>query len=164
MIWLQRILIIFLAFLFILLDVSFFSTFQVLGVSILSSYIVAINFALMKRFESTLIFCIASTIFLAVFSSLPVILIWIIYLLLPMVTFFIRAKYFAVPGIIISVLFFIGASTVMGSILLINSRGLNVSGLTKLFYLVLENAIFGILIYMIFRKMQKKVIYKEIKF
>jgi len=100
------ILIIFLALVLVLLDVSFFSMFSWEDSTIIISYAVAITFALGSNEKKLIIFTASLVLLFAFLSSIPIWADLLLFFFYPYLLFYLRTKYLPTPSILTSLSYF----------------------------------------------------------
>ncbi|MCL5410399.1 MAG: hypothetical protein M1324_00905 [Patescibacteria group bacterium] len=156
---------IFFAFVFSILDTSFFSFLPIIGeVTIISAYVAIIYFSISGQINDFLIFTIAVIFFFSAFSSLPVWLVVLTFLLVPYFIFYIRKKYFPEPSILSSLAFFGSGTFLFALTSIIYSKEWNGKNIFTSFCFVLINSAFGVLLYYVSKNIRKKLTRKDIKF
>ena len=160
----KSLLLITLAFILSILDTSFFSFIPILGTTIISSYAAIINFSIAEKINDFLIFTIAVIFFFSSFSSLPVWLIVMVFLIFPSIMFYVKKTYFPEPSVISSFAFFVSGTLLFALTSLIYTNGWNREGTIASLYFIAINSAFGVLIYYLLRNIKRKITRKEIKF
>lgn len=159
----RQIIIIFIALALVILDVSFFSQLDIYGASILFSFIAAILFALLDRDKNYLIYLLSAVIFFALFSSLPLPIIFINFFLLPAVIYYIKNTYFPEPTILSVIFYFSVATFLFDLIILLYAREWNEAGYLALGYFTVLNSLAGVGLFASIRRIFRRYWVKEIK-
>jgi len=148
----------------VLLDVSFFSSFEIYGASILTSFIAMVVFAIRDNGDEYAYFGLLQVILFAVFSSLPLGVIALNFFLLPIGLNIVAKKYFPKPNNF-TILFYLVATTFLFDfILLVWSSEWNAAGFLAVGYFTAINSMVGWLVYYVIDLFKKKFTFSsEIK-
>lgn len=146
-----------------LLDTSFFSFIEFHSSTVLSSFVILIIFTLIGRRDELIVLAAASVVMMAVFSSLSLWAIYLIFLLLPAGVAFFRAKYLPDPSLFSSVIILIFGLGLADLILVLASGDLSRSAAVDAIFFILMNAIFGLAILICIRKILANFRRGEIK-
>ncbi|MDO8444038.1 MAG: hypothetical protein Q7S80_00850 [bacterium] len=140
----------------VLLDVSFLSNFDVYGASIITSFLILIIMAISNRDDDYIYFSLILIILFSIFSSLPLGIIAINFLVLPITLNIIIKKYFPRPNHFTIMLYFIFATFIFDLVLLIWSRDWSATGLLAVGYFVVINSFAGWIINSIYFSFKKR--------
>ena len=161
--YLRLFILIVLAFFLALLDAAFFSFISLSGVTIIFSFLAAIIFALIGRFQDLAAITLALVIFFSVFASLPVWAIFICFFVLPSLLYYLRLVYFSGQSFLVSGLFFTLSTCAFELILLLHAKEWNSSGFTSLGFFTLYNTIAGMIAYYMVKQTIKRFSRGEIR-
>jgi hypothetical protein len=139
--WKNIILIIALAFALVVLDVSFFGVISLGGATIISTLLTVIIFALLNKFDSTLIFATAATLFFTTLSSVPVWIIFFGFFIIPGIVIYLRKTNLPEPSIMISFFYFVIATLVFELTFLVSYKEFNLTGFNLTGSFVLVNSV-----------------------
>ncbi|MFA4996027.1 MAG: hypothetical protein WC536_02710 [Patescibacteria group bacterium] len=153
-----------LAFILSILDTSFFSFIPILGATIISSYITIINFSITGKTNDFLIFTISVIFFFSAFSSLPVWMIVLTFLLIPYLIHYVKNHFFPDPSAPFSIAFFMAGTFLFSLISLIYGKEWNMTGVILVSSFIFVNSLFGVFLYYISRKIKKNFTGKDINF
>lgn len=159
--WAGKILLILFALFLSVMDTAFFSNLTINGASIVSVYMLSIIFAINGDFERFLLFVGATVIFFSIFSSLPIYLIFLLFLVIPSFLLFLRKKYLPHPSVPVSLFYFIIVDFLFEIILLLQSKEWSRNGFEILGYFILINSVFGVIMFYIVNKIKNKFGRKE---
>lgn len=148
--WIKYLILFLLAATLTLLDTSFFANLIVKNTSIISTFQLIIIFALIADTKKYLFVVTSVIIFFAIFSSLPVWVIFLLFFVLPSTIIYLRKGHLSFPSVPIALILFIIANLLFELILLLYVHEWNKSGFLTLYYFVLINSIFGIILYYFF--------------
>lgn len=155
--------IIILAFILVILDVSFFSQLDIYGASVLFSFIAAILFALLDREKNYLFYLLAAVLFFTIFSSLPLPIIFLNFFLLPVAINYVKNTYFPEPTIISVVFYFFISAFIFDFVILIYAKEWNQAGYLALGYFTVLNSLAGIGLFALIRRIFRHYWAREIK-
>lgn len=141
------------SFCLVLLDTSFFSMLTFYEAQIIISFLALIIFAL-KVDEILTFFCFSIVIFFAVFSSLPVWLILINFLLIPSVVLYLRKNFLPEPSMVSLPLYFMITCFAFEFVLLLYSHDINSKSLLVLVCFALINCFFGTILLLLSKVME----------
>jgi len=153
-----------LAFILSILDTSFFSFVPIFGATIISSYITIINFSITGKTNDFLTFAISVIFFFSAFSSLPVWMIVLVFLLVPYLIHYVKGHFFPDPSVPFSVAFFMAGTFLFSLISLVYGKEWNVTGIILMSSFIFINSLFGVFLYYISRKVKKNFTGKDINF
>lgn len=136
----------FLGLCLVLLDVSFLSNFEVYGATVISSFVFLIILAISDRQEDFVLFSLSLVILFAVFSSLPLFIIFLNFVLLPLAFNLVRRKYLHVPNRFSAVIYLLAATFLFELVLVIWGREFNQFGFLAVAYFIIINTICGFFI------------------
>ena len=155
--------IVILALLLVFVDVCFFGFLPLGGISILSSFLVLVTFALLFDQEKFLIFALSLVIWLSIFSSLPTWVILAVYVLIPSTIVFLRKNYLPEPSIFIALFYFFVSTLLTGLFFMIDSMEWNDSSLALILFFSLINTIAGFIIFVVFKSYRQRSMSSSIK-
>ena len=141
----KKILLFLLAFIAVFVDVSFFSFWPVFGATLISSFVLVVIFSLFFEDQLFLIFSLSVVFFFAIFSSLPLWIIIVCFLLVPAFLLFVRRRYLPEPNFVIILIYLIIANLLFEMILITFFKEWNEKGLLALAYFVATNTLFGLI-------------------
>lgn len=148
------------ALILVLLDVSFFSAISLNGATIISTYVLIINFALISTpknyHENFTFFEAVSLIGFSVFTSVPIIILFFAFFIVPAIIVFLRKNYFPMPSIINSAIFFLLSNIFFEFLFILNQKQMNQAGLELIAYFSIINTLFGVFIYYISDRVKPK--------
>lgn len=139
-----------LGFVLVLFDVSFLSNFEIYGATVLLSFSFLVILAVVRPFEDFMYFSLSLVILFAIFSSLPLFLVVLNFVLLPLLINFVRTKYFHRPGRLGMIAYLAVANFLFELILTIWAKELNQSGFLAIGYFTLINTFTGFIINLIY--------------
>lgn len=147
-----------------LLDTSFFSAMPLFGATIISTFVFAMVLCVSKDQNILIYYSVSSVFFFSIFSSLPVWLIVVVFLLIPYILFFIRKKYFPKQSIPSSIPFFMAGTLIFSFILLVYNKQWDIDGVIVVIYFMIINSALGMGLYYILARWEQDFGRKEIKF
>jgi len=159
----KKILLIVAALITVLLDVSFFSSLEIYGATVILSLAVLLTMAITDRGRDYLIYAFSLILFFTIFSSLPLIVIAIEFLVLPAGLNFVLTKYFPKPRPATSPIYYIFGTLFFEFVLLVYSKEFTQSGFLTLGYFVVINSIVGVICYIVQEKVKSDFNIEEIK-
>ena len=133
-----------------LLDTSFFANMTIRDSSLVSVFQFIIILALVADTRNFFIFISGAIIFFAVFSSLPVWLIFILLFALPSAILYLRKGHLPLPSLPVAAIIILLANLIFELILLLYIKEWNKNGFLVMYYFILINTFFGALIYYFF--------------
>lgn len=148
---------IFLGLALVLLDVSFFAVLEFRGAAIVSSFLTLIVLAISDRKENFVYFSLVLIILLTIFSSLPISIIGINFLVLPWLLNFAIKRYFRRPDPITNIFYLSFASLVFSLTLMIWANDWSLAGFVVALYFTLINSLAGWLIGYVYLSLRKKL-------
>lgn len=131
----------------VVLDTSYFSSIEILGVSLLSSLIVLLIFSLVGAYQELIVFAIALTFLFAIFSSLPVWLILVVFLLVPAFFTYLRVTYLPEMSFFIAVIFLFLTCITFELILLFCIGEWSLEGLRQVIVFAVLNTVIGFILF-----------------
>lgn len=147
-----------LGFILVIIDVAFLSNLEFFGVTILTSYIALLEFAILNRkSNSFLAFSVILFALFAIFSSLPLPILVLNFILLPAFLIFIKSNYFAGTTILSTIFFLLFASFLFESILVLYA-GFSLSTVEiylSMIVFTLLHTIIGFAVYLVARVFKK---------
>jgi len=146
----------FLGLLLVLLDVSFLSNFEIYGASIITSFLTLIIMTISDRGDDYIYFSLILILLFSIFSSLPLGVIVINFLVLPSVLNLVVREYFPRPNHVTVMLYFILTTLIFDLVLLVWSRYWSATGLLAVGYFVLINSFAGWIINFIYLSLKRK--------
>jgi len=159
----KKIMLIVVALVTVLLDVSFFSSIEIYGATIILSLSILLTMAISDRSRDYLIYAFSLILFFTIFSSLPLIVIAIEFLLLPAGLNYVMIKYFPKPRPVTSPIYYIFGTLFFELVLLVYSKEFTESGLLTLSYFVVINSIVGVICYIIQEKVKNDFKIEDIR-
>ncbi|MEI7791884.1 MAG: hypothetical protein WCI57_00130 [Candidatus Berkelbacteria bacterium] len=159
----KKILLVCLALATVLLDVSFFSAFEIYGATIISSLAVLLTMAITDRSRNYLIYVFSLILFFTIFSSLPLLVIALEFLALPVGLNYVMTRYFPRPKAVTSPVYYLFGNFIFELVLLVYSKEYNQAGLLTLSYFVVLNSILGVIFYILQEKVKNDFNIEEIK-
>ena len=153
-----------LSFLLVVLDVSFFSFLPIHGATIISVFIVAIFIALTSDTKNIFNFSFASIIFLSALSSLPMFLIFIGFLVLPLINYYLKVVLFKDLNIVLAMLMMFFSTAVFYLIMMIYTGAWGNESLISGWYFVLINSLLGTVMYEVYLRIRLRFARGEVKF
>lgn len=159
----KKILLVCLALVTVLLDVSFFSTFEIYGATVISSLAILLTMAITDRNRNYLIYAFSLILFFTIFSSLPLIVIAIEFLALPAGLNYVMTRYFPRPRAATSPIYYLFGNFIFELVLMVYAKEYNQVGLLTLSYFVVLNSIFGVIFYVLLEKVKNDFNIEEIK-
>ena len=145
--WTKLLFLFLLAGILTLLDTSFFANLTLKDASIVSVFQLIIIFALIAETKQFLFFLSSTIIFFALFSSLPIWILFLLLFLLPSLFLYLRKGHLPLPSIPVAIFLFLIANFVFELILLFYAKEWNNKGFSVLCYFVIINTIFGSILY-----------------
>jgi hypothetical protein len=152
-----------LALVLVLLDVSFFSNFQIHDGFMLSSFVILIIFSIVDNDNSYLYFACCLIFSLVALSSLEPGLLIINFLILPMVLNWIRHKFFPKPTIYTAILYIFISTMIFNLTALTIGHDFSTQSMVALFYFVGINTVLGFVIHGVYSYFHKRLDSGEIK-
>jgi hypothetical protein len=159
----KKILLICLALATVLLDVSFFSTFEIYGATVISSLAILLTMAITDRNRNYLIYAFSLILFFTIFSSLPLVVIVIEFLALPAGLNYVMTRYFPRPRAVTSPIYYLFGNFIFELVLMVYAKEYNQAGLLTLSYFVVLNSILGVIFYVLLEKVKNDFNIEEIK-
>ena len=144
-----------LALALVFIDVYCFSFLSIGGVSILSSFLVILIFALFIR-RDFIILSLALIIFLSIFSSLETWISIVFYLALPSLIVYLRKAFLPEPSIFVSSFYFVASLTVFGLFLFLDFKEFSPKSFEIILHFVLINTIVGVALFAFFQNLFQK--------
>lgn len=160
---LKRLLWIILALVMVIFDVSFLTNFSLNGASILFSFLILMIFSLLDKKGEYVIFALALVIGFSVFSSVPILVIAINFLILPIVVNYVRLNYFPVPTALTIFLYLLLATFLFDFSLLVYAGEWSRAGFTTVAEFVAMNTILGGIMYSLYLRFSKRFSIMDIK-
>ncbi|MEI6498568.1 MAG: hypothetical protein WCO23_01270 [bacterium] len=145
----KNLLIVLMALFVVLLDTSFFAMYAIGGVSLIVSLTVLIMISLIGQKNNFIVFSLALTIFLTIFSSLDPLLIIIIFFLIPSTILFLRSSYLPEPSVLLSSVYFLFGYAFLGVFLILYGNAINGEVLNAFLLFIILNSIAGVIFYYI---------------
>jgi len=159
----KKIMLIVAALVTVLLDVSFFSSIEIYGATIILSLSILLTMAISDRSRNYLIYAFSLILFFTIFSSLPLIVIAIEFLLLPTGLNYVMIKYFPKPRPVTSPIYYAFGTLFFELVLLVYSKEFTESGLLTLSYFVVINSIVGVICYIVQEKVKNDFKIEDIR-
>lgn len=150
--WKNIILIITLAFILSLLDISFLGAVSISGATIVSTFVAVVIFAILNNLRSTLLFAAAASLFLTILSSLPLWIILFGFFVIPGLIIYLRRTNLPEPGVLISFFYFVIAAFLFELMFLANYKEFNIAGFNLTGSFVLINSITGVIVFYIVKR------------
>lgn len=148
------------ALILVLLDISFFSAISLNGATIISTYILIINFALLtnpKDYHNNFTFFeVTSLIGFSVFSSVPITILFFAFFIVPAIIVFLRKNYFPMPSILNSVVFFFLSNIIFEFLFVLYQKQINQTGIELIAYFSIINTLFGVFVYYISNRIKPR--------
>lgn len=151
------------ALILVLLDVSFFSSFQFHEAFFFSTFVILVIFSVVDKKQSYLFFACCLIFFLVALSSLQPAMLIISFLMLPMTLNWLRKRFFPEPTVITSTLYVMVSTLIFNLVAIILGGNFTTESLVALFYFVLLNTLLGFVFYLIYRRVFKRAIGEDIK-
>lgn len=148
--WIKYTILFFSAALLTLLDTSFFPNIIVKNTSIVSVFQLIVIFAFLADAKKYLFFTGIAIIFFSIFSSLPVWLIFVLFFVLPGIIIYLRKGHLPLPSMPIALILFMIINFMFELVLLLYVKEWNKNGFTSLYYFVIINTLFGVILYYFF--------------
>ena len=146
----------FVCVLLVIFDVVFLVNFQLYGATIFSSFLFLVIFAISGRRDDYIFIAFCLVLLFAVFSSLPIWLSLILFIILPSLLHFIRQQYFPEPNVLSSLLYFFAATLCFDFILLVYADGWSIEGAISLASFVAANTLAGCLMFAVAYRFREK--------
>jgi len=141
-----------LALVLTILDTSFFSFWEVWNTTIISTFCMLMVVVMFGHRRASLVFGAFCTLFLAVFSSVPVYLLMITFFIIPLLVFYIRDKVFFEANYIPALIVFLLSGFIFRLILLPLNPEFNKDVLLSIVSFPIVNAIFSLLIFAVYKR------------
>jgi len=157
--WKKISLLIFLGLMLPFLDVAYFSALPVYGATLITTFVLIINFALLTSPQDSnefVLFEFLAMIFFAVFSSVPIWILFAAFIILPNLIVFFRKNYFSFSSVPLSSIFFLAANFIFEFLLLLSAGEWSREGFLALLSFVIINSIFGVFVFFISNKLVNK--------
>jgi len=106
---------------------------------------------------------LAAVLFFALFSSLPLPIVFLNFFLLPVAVYYIKNTYFPEPTIISVIFYFTAATFLFDLIILIYAKEWNQAGYLALGYFTVLNSLAGVGLFALVRRIFRHYWIKEIK-
>jgi len=164
MAWLRKILLTLISLGLVIADTFFFSFFQVHEASFLSSFAAVVIFALWGRTQDALIFFAAASLFVATFSSLPLWMIIVSYIIMPGLVLYFRRRHLPEPSVWVLCIILLAANTVLGLIVAFPGIPVSAGAVETLGWFILLNVSCGTLFAAFVNLIKRRLINREIKF
>lgn len=139
-----------LVFLATLLDVSFFSNFDIYGSTFLSSFVVLITLSILASKETFLIGCFSFVLLVAAFSSFPLSLIILNYVFVPLIPLYLKRSLPDASPLFAAIYFGLAAFAFQSIVCVyawITSQRFEISYILSIFAFVLMETVAGVLFY-----------------
>lgn len=163
--YLKNFSIIILVFILVLLDVSFFSNFQLYDATVLSTIAFILVFCIADIHMRYLnIFALSAIFFFSIFSSLPIFIILVNFLVLPLALKIARGRYFPEPTVIMAIFYSLLFSFCFETVMILYDRIWSKEAILSLFCFTVLNTFASVVVYAVFLTMRKVVRPREIKF
>lgn len=159
----KKILLVFLALVTVLLDVSFFSAFEVYGATIILSLVILLTMSITDRSRTYLIYAFSLILFFTIFSSLPLFVIALEFLALPVGLNYIVTRYFPRPRPVTSPIYYLFGNFIFELVLMVHGKEYNQAGLLTLSYFVVLNSIIGVICYVLLEKVKNDFNIEDIR-
>ena len=159
----RNIFIFLMALLLVFLDVYFFSFLSIRGISILSSFLVLIIFSLLLN-RDYIVLALSMIIFLTIFSSLNIFILFLLYLILPTLVVYLRKKYLPEPSVLYSFFYFLFLTFLVGICLMFDPNQISADFLLVALYFSGLNTIFGVIFFALTKKILSDFPQKKITF
>ncbi len=131
-----------------LLDTSFFSFIDIFEASIISTFAVLFTMAILNLKREALYFASFSILFYVIFSSVPVYLLFILFLGIPLILYLTKTKIaLNQENVLWVITIFLLANFLFDLLLLLLFGGVSAESITSLFSFIVINTIFGLIIY-----------------
>lgn len=140
----------------VLFDVTFLANLTIFNANLLLSFSVLLIVALLVKSDDYLILAISASFFLAILSSLPIILIMFNYVIIPAVIFGLRQRFFPRPTIASSFFYFIAAFFLFQLSLVVYIRIFNHQVLVSSVLFIFLNSVLGCVIFAIAQSQYRK--------
>lgn len=155
---------IFISFVLVFIDISFFSFIGIFGATLLSSLIFLVIFSILNKDQKDdYIVALSMVLFFSIFSSLPLPIIFIGFFLLPFGIGYVRKHYFSEPSPIGSIPYFLMTNFIFEGVLILYVGDFSSSGLLMFSWFILLNTFFGFLLYSISQSVRNNLMRGEIK-
>jgi hypothetical protein len=161
--YINYILLVLLAFLLVVLDTSFFSFLPVYGATILSSYIAMTLLAVVGKWPTLVAIVFATILALALLTSLPMLLIFIVFFVVPFAIYYLRKNYFSEFNLGVSAIFFCAANIIFALLLIIYGGYWGERGLLAGAYFIVIHTLIEMLLLLAFFRLRKIFTREEIK-
>lgn len=152
------------SYFFTILDVSFFSNFSFFGATIVSAYIIVLVFALVAEKNDCFLFLFLTFFFYAIFSSVPIIILFILFVVLPGILIYLRKYNYVEPTLVVSSVTVFVFLLLFELILLIYYKEFNFSAVKLVTGFVLVNSLVSLIIFDFVKIFQKKFSIAKIEF
>lgn len=161
---LQNLLILIAVFFLVLLDISFFSSMDLYGATLISSFAFLILLAITDKKSNYLFASSVCLLFFTIFSSLPIFLLLLDFLILPAIVNNIKRTYLPEPTVFTSFFYFFSASLFFEIILIGYLKGFDSDGLLTIGYFSILNAFLGVLLFTIYKAIKRYLTGEVVKF
>lgn len=154
--WLKYTILFFFAGFLTLLDTSFFANITAKGATIISVFQFILILALLGNTKNYFVFISGAIVFFAIFSSLPVWIIFLLLFILPSTVLYLSKDHLSLLSVPIAAILFLVANFLFELILLLYMKEWNKNGFEVMYYFVILNSIFGIFEYYLFHLFLQK--------
>jgi hypothetical protein len=154
--WKTILIIIVLAFVLALLDVSFLGAITIGGATIISTFVVVIVFAILNKLDATILFAAAAALFFTILSSVPLWIIFLGFFVIPGIVIYLRRTNLPEPNVAVSFFYFIISTLIFELLFLINFREFNLVGFNLTGAFVLINSLAGVIAYYFAKRFSKR--------
>lgn len=136
----------------VIMDLTFFSYIEIYGASLITSLVVLTMLALSSKNDDYIYFGLILVILFSIFSSVPLFVIGLNFVLVPATINYVIKKYLPSPSTLTAVLYFIFVAFLFEFSLLVWSSEWSVVGFKAVGYFVMINAILGTIINVLYTK------------
>lgn len=154
---LYYILIVFLAFFAVLLDTSFFSFLEVYYATVLISLGILISLPMLDIKKGTIIYATLLILFFTIFSSLQIWFIFVIFILIPLIVFYLNRRFAFDHSKILIILVFLLCTFLFQFSLALVSQDFSTQAFVSIFSFMIINTIIGFLIFYLLKTARRTI-------
>lgn len=139
-----------------ILDTSLFSFYEAFGATIISTFAVIVILAVLDYKKQAVLFAFWSVLFFSALSSLPIYILFLVFVGLPLLIFVFRSKFNFDSGFIIILVLFFLSNLLFRLLLLIIDVEISREMVISLISFPIINTLFCLIIYPLIKKITKE--------
>lgn len=147
--WTKNLIFILLALFLSVLDLSFFSAFSLFGATVLTTFMMIVNLALLAKKQSKeefLIFQVSGFFVYTLLSSVSIWILLVLFILLPSLILYIRLNYFRTLSLPTGLILLIISNLLFEVFLFLQAKQLNSQSVKTIIAFVIMNSLVGFVI------------------